>query len=82
MRKKFETGAMLNPKCQICSKRDSCDKKTLCAYLIASTEIKNPQKELSAPLKLTPEMLQKEIIKKACEININIDNAALIGLRK
>lgn len=31
---KLETGAMLNPKCQKCSKKDTCNNKTLCAYLI------------------------------------------------
>ena len=82
MKQKLETGAMLNPKCQECTKRDSCNNKTLCAYLILPIEIKNPQKELSIPLKLTPKMIQKEIIKKACEINVGINNASLMTLRK
>ena len=34
MKDKLETGAMLNPKCQKCSKKDTCNNKTLCAYLI------------------------------------------------
>nr|DAQ91335.1 MAG TPA: hypothetical protein [Caudoviricetes sp.] len=34
MKDKLETGAMLNPKCQECSKKDTCNNKTLCAYLI------------------------------------------------
>ena len=31
---KLETGAMLNPRCQKCRKKDKCSNKTLCAYLI------------------------------------------------
>ena len=34
MNDKLETGAMLNPNCQKCSKKDTCNNKTLCAYLI------------------------------------------------
>ncbi len=30
MKQKLETGAMLNPKCQECPKRYSCNNKTLC----------------------------------------------------
>lgn len=33
-KEKLETGAMLNPRCQKCSKKDKCYNKTLCAYLI------------------------------------------------
>lgn len=33
-KEKLETVAMLNPKCQKCSKKDTCNNKTLCAYLI------------------------------------------------
>ncbi len=88
MKQKLETGAMLNPKCQECSKRDSCNNKTLCAYLIPPNNTKmnksliDLQEVLSVPLKLNPEMIQKEMIKKAIEINMGIDNASLMGLRK
>ena len=34
MKEKLETGAMLNPRCQKCSKKDTCNNKTLCAYLM------------------------------------------------
>lgn len=34
MKEKLETGAMLNPRCQKCRKKDTCNNKTLCAYLI------------------------------------------------
>lgn len=34
MKEKLETGAMLNPECQKCPKKDTCNNKTLCAYLI------------------------------------------------
>lgn len=37
-KEKLETGAMLNPKCQKCSKKDTCNNKTLCAYLIPIIE--------------------------------------------
>lgn len=33
-REKLETGAMLNPRCQKCRKKNKCNNKTLCAYLI------------------------------------------------
>lgn len=33
-KEKLETGAMLNPKCQKCRKKDKCNNKILCAYLI------------------------------------------------
>lgn len=33
-KEKLETGAMLNPRCQKCIKKDKCNNKTLCAYLI------------------------------------------------
>ena len=88
MKQKLEVGTMLNPECQECSKRDNCNNKKLCAYLIPPNDIKKNRsfadlhEVLSVPVKLTPEMIQKEIIKKACEINMEIDNASLIGLRK
>lgn len=74
-KEKLETGAMLNPKCQKCSKKDTCNNKTLCIYLIPK-EIKidkvsaDAQAPLTQPLKLTPEMLQKQLIKK---LNVNIE---------
>ena len=87
MRKKLETGAMLNPRCQECPRRYSCNNKTLCAYFISPNDIKmksftDLSEILSVPVKLTPEMIQKEITKKICEINMGIDNANLMGLRK
>lgn len=33
-KEKLETGVMLNPRCQKCRKKDKCNNKTLCAYLI------------------------------------------------
>ena len=70
MKNKLETGAMLNPKCQKCSKKDTCNNKTLCAYLIpkeikidrASSDI---QQILQASFKITPEGIQKQILEKA-----------------
>ncbi len=80
---KLETGAMLNPQCQECSKRDTCDNKTLCAYLIPK-EIKvdrisaDLQEPLQMPIKLTPEMLEeqirKKLINKSLEIGIDLGN--------
>lgn len=78
MKKELETGAMLNPKCQKCSKKDICNNKTLCAYLIPK-DIKvnkasaDAQVPLSQPLKLTPEMLQKRLIEEMLNVNIEID---------
>ena len=80
---KLETVAMLNPQCQECSKRDTCDNKTLCAYLIPK-EIKvdrisvDLQEPLQMPIKLTPEMLEeqirKKLINKSLEIGIDLGN--------
>ena len=76
--KKLETGAMLNPKCQKCSKKDTCNNKTLCAYLIPK-EIKidkvsaDAQAPLTQPLKLTPVMLRKRLIEEMLNVNIGID---------
>lgn len=70
MKDKLETGAMLNPKCQKCSKKDTCNNKTLCAYLIPK-EIKfdrsssDIQQRLQASIKITPEDIQKQILEKA-----------------
>lgn len=80
MGEKLETGAMLNPECQKCSKKNTCNNKTLCAYLIpkdinvdrVGTDIIEP---VQAPIILTPEMLakqlQKDLINKS--FNIGID---------
>lgn len=77
-KEKLETGAMLNPKCQECSKKDTCNNKTLCAYLIPK-EIKidkvsaDAQVSLTQPLKLTPEMIRKRLIEEMITVNIEID---------
>lgn len=77
-KEKLETGAMLNPRCQKCSKKNTCNNKTLCAYLIPK-EIKidkvsaDAQAPLTQPLKLTPEMLQKRLIEEMLNVNIGID---------
>lgn len=80
---KLETGAMLNPQCQECSKRDTCNNKTFCAYLIPK-EIKvdrmnaDLQEPLQMPIKLTPEMLEEQIrknlVNKSLEIGIDLGN--------
>ena len=82
MTEKLETGAMLNPRCQECSKKDSCNNKTLCAYLIPPKEIKinrvgaDLQERLSAEIVLTPEMIEKQIrkqlINKSLEIGVDL----------
>ena len=70
MKDKLETGAMLNPKCQKCSKKDTCNNKNLCAYLIPK-EIKidrvssDLQQKIQASIKITPEDIQKQILEKA-----------------
>lgn len=81
MKEKLETGAMLNPRCQKCSKKDTCINKTLCAYLIpkeikanrVGTDVITPAQ---APIILTPEMLtkqlQKDLINKSLAIGIDI----------
>ena len=78
---KLETGSMLNPECQECSKKDTCNNKTLCAYLIPKETSKDSNLErlsvpAQVPLKLTTEMIQKEIekqiINKQFEIGIDI----------
>ena len=77
-KEKLETGAMLNPKCQECSKKDTCNNKTLCAYLIPK-EIKidkvsaDAQAPLTQPLELTPVMLRKRLIEEMITVNIEID---------
>ena len=70
LKDKLETGAMLNPRCQKCFKKDTCNNKTLCAYLIPK-EIKidrfssDLQQRIQDSIKITPEDIQKQIIKKA-----------------
>lgn len=77
-KEKLETVAMVNPKCQECSKKDTCNNKTLCAYLIPK-EIKidkvsaDAQAPLTQPLKLTPVMLRKRLIEEMLNVNIGID---------
>ena len=80
MSDKLETGAMLNPRCQECSKKDTCNDKTLCAFLIPNTVageiVADLQERISAEIKFTPEMLQKQIneklINKSFEIGIDL----------
>lgn len=68
-KEKLETGSMLNPKCQKCSKKNMCNNKTLCDYLIPK-DIKidkvsvDAQLILTQPLKLTTEMLLKQLTEK------------------
>ena len=77
-KEKIETGAMLNPRCQKCSKKNTCNNKTLCAYLIPK-DIKidkvsaDAQAPLTQPLKLTPEMIRKRLIEEMINVNIEID---------
>ena len=77
MKEKLETGAMLNPICQGCSKKDKCNNKTLCAYLIPK-EIKNERvgadliNPAAAPIILTPEMLEKQLQKDLINKSLNI----------
>lgn len=79
-KKKLETGAMLNPRCQKCRKKDKCNNKTLCAYLIPK-EIKVDRIKADSiipaqvPLKLTPEMIAKQIQKETINklFNIGVD---------
>lgn len=77
-KEKLKTGAMLNPKCQKCPKKDMCNNKTLCAYLIKK-EIKvnkaytDGLQPLTQPLELTPEMIRKRLIEETFNVNIGID---------
>lgn len=73
-KEKLETGAMLNPECQKCSKKNTCNNKTLCAYLIpkdyfAAADLQQP---IQAPIIFTPEMLSKEINKAIINKSLNI----------
>lgn len=45
-KEKLETGVMLNPRCQKCRKKDKCNNKTLCAYLIPK-EVKTENIKIS-----------------------------------
>ena len=78
-KEKLETGAMLNPDCQKCHKKDKCNNKTLCAYLIpkdvhidkVAADIQEP---IQMPIIFTPEMLQKEINRSINEsLSIGVD---------
>ena len=77
-KERLETGAMLNPKCQKCSKKDTCNNKTLCAYLIPK-DIKidkvsaDAQVPLTQPLILTPEMIRKRLIEEMINVNVEVD---------
>ncbi len=77
-KEKLETGAMLNPRCQKCSKKNTCNNKTLCVYLIPK-EIKinkvsaDVQTPLTQPLKLTPEMIRKRLVEEMTNVSIGID---------
>lgn len=80
-KEKLETGATLNPKCQKCSKKDTCNNKTLCAYLMpkdikinkASADVQAP---LTQPLKLTPEIVRKRLIEEMTNISIGINTVS------
>ncbi len=80
-KEKLETGAMLNPKCQKCSRKDTCNNKTLCAYLIPK-ELKidkvsaDAQASLTQPLKLTPEMVRKRLIEEMTNVSIGINTVS------
>lgn len=81
----MKTISFTNPKCMKCPKNETCNNKTMvCAY-VDEDEINNKSmidtmQQALEPLKLTPEMIQKEMINKAVEINLGIDNASLMGL--
>lgn len=77
MKEKLETRAMLNPRCQECSKKDTCNNKTLCAYLIPKDikidrSVANAQEPLQIPIKLTPEMIEKQIREKLINQSLEI----------
>lgn len=81
MKEKLDTGAMLNPICQKCSKKDICNNKYIFACLIPK-EINDDRvaadiiESAAAPIILTPEMLakqlQKDLINKSLNIGIDI----------
>ena len=76
-KEKLETGAMLNPICQKCRKKDKCNNKILCACLIPK-EIKVDRIKADsitpaqAPIKLTLEMIEKQIQKEIINKSFNI----------
>lgn len=84
-KEKLETVAMLNPKCQKCSKKDTCNNKTLCAYLIPK-EIKvnkvsaDAQAPLLPPSKITSEKFAEEI-RRMTDSNSHVGIAAKVGSR-
>lgn len=63
-KEKLKTGAMLNPECQKCLRKDTCNNKTLCAYLIPNDYFAaaNLQQPIQEPIKLTLEEIQKLIL--------------------
>lgn len=69
---------MLSPECQKCSKKDTCNNKTLCAYLIPEDinidkGFADVQVPLTQPLKLNPDMLQKQLKEKMINVSIGMD---------
>lgn len=77
MNDKLETGAMLNPNCQKCSKKDTCNNKTLCAYLIPKDikidrNVANAQEPIQMSIKITPEMIEKQIREKISDKSLEI----------
>lgn len=84
-KEKLETGAMLNPTCQKCSKKDTCDNKTLCAYLIpkglkANKAAADAQAPLLPPLKITSEKFAEEI-RRMTDSNAYVGISAEVGSR-
>lgn len=80
MKEKLETVTILNPICQKCRKKDTCNNKTLCACFIPkeikedrAADIINPA---ATPIIITPEMvtkqLQEDLIKKSLYIGIDM----------
>ncbi|MEI3530081.1 MAG: hypothetical protein V8Q75_03275 [Bacilli bacterium] len=83
----METISFTNPKCMKCPKNETCKNKTMiCAYVdtdeIQKKSIADAMQQALQPLKMTPEMIQKEITKQILEISMGIDKASLMGLRK
>lgn len=71
-----KTITIINPKCRKCSKKFNCNNKTLMLAIDDTIECKdyalNAQKPLTQPLKITPEMKQKQIIKDLLNQQLNI----------
>lgn len=83
----METISFTNPKCMKCPKNETCKNKTMiCAYV--DTDEINKKSSIDAmqpalePLRMTSEMLLKEINKKISEIKIEVNNASFIRLGK